>query len=436
MELQHWISTTEKNAWQEQLPSRENNNPDFTLQLGEAAGPEWQGFGGCFNELGWIAMSSLDEADRQAILKLLFSDDGCGFSLNRMPIGASDYAASWYSLNEHDGDFAMEHFSIRRDEQHLLPYIRAAMAYAPAMQIFASPWSPPTWMKYPPVYNYGRLIKDQRHLKAYALYLLKFVQAMRQAGIPVTRLHVQNEVLADQKFPSCQWSGEELRDFIRDHLGPAFEQAAETAEIWLGTINGPGDADPMTVFNNYPNRVLMDPAARRYVKGIGYQWAGKYSVQQTRAAWPEVPIMQTENECGDGANSWDYAIYVFGLLRHYLANDVCGYTYWNMVLEDDRGMSTWGWRQNSMISVDSGRKSYRLNPEFHLMRHFSRFIRPGARRLNIAGSAAGNAVAFASGADRVVEMLNPYPEPVTLQIENTRYQLPPRSFNTMSYRAD
>lgn len=260
------------------------------------------------------------------------------------------------------------------------------MAIQPGLGLFASPWSPPTWMKSPPVYNYGTLVWTPKNLHAYALYFVKFVEAYRRAGVPIRQIHPQNEPVADQKFPSCLWTGEQLRVFIRDYLGPAFKRHGVDAEIWLGTLNTDS-------FDGYVQEVLCDPGANGYVAGVGFQWAGKGAIQRTHASWPGKRLMQTENECGDGRNTWAYAEYIFGLMHHYITNGANAYVYWNMVL-DAGGVSTWGWKQNSMITVDPPSARITYQPEYHLMRHFSAFVRPGAVRLDTEGPGAGNALAF------------------------------------------
>jgi len=388
----------------------------------------WMGFGGCFNELGAVALSVLGVAARRKVMQALFGANGCRFNLGRLPIGASDYAVSWYSLNETDGDFAMRRFSIERDRRCLIPYIREALAIRKDMTLFASPWSPPTWMKHPKVYNYGTLVWTKRNLEAYALYFVKAVRAYRQAGVPVTQIHVQNEPVADQKFPSCKWTGEQMRDFIRDHLGPAFRRHRLDCEIWLGTLNT-GD------YNAYPLTVLSDPRANAFITGVGFQWDGKLGVQRTRAAWPEKKLLQTENECGDGQNTWAYAHYVFDLLQHYITNGVNGYVYWNMVLAPE-GRSTWGWKQNAMITVDPQTRRVVLNPEFYAMKHFARFVQPGAKVLGVSGHWAGNAVAFRNPDGGLVCVVgNPLKRRQELVLNaggrSVTATLRPESFNTL-----
>ncbi|GIP59694.1 glycoside hydrolase family 30 protein [Paenibacillus sp. FSL W8-0186] len=449
-----WISTTQQEYWQEQvLPlagaSAFNISPNAgneagsthlpaSLQVTEEQYQTVDGFGGCFNELGYFALQHISDEERKEVMKKLFDPDGeCRFSICRLPMGASDYAAEWYSLNETDGDYAMEHFSIERDKQVLIPYIKEALRWNPNLTLFASPWSPPTWMKHPKAYNYGTLRWEPDVLQAYALYFVKFVQAYAEEGITIHQVYVQNEPVADQKFPSCVWTGEQLRDFIRDYLGPAFREHGLTTEIWLGTINGP---DPYrqenTDYDVYANVVLSDPEARQYISGVGYQWAGKYALQRTVESYPELRYMQTENECGDGKNSWEYAHYVFNLYKHYYTNGVNSYIYWNMVLEPG-GRSTWGWTQNAMITADPDTKRVVYNPEYYVMRHFSYFIQPGAVRLGIRGTSAGNALAFQNpDGGRIVIVANPFKEPRTLSLqvgsESISCELPALSFHTFN----
>ena len=424
-----WIVTTREKPWMRRAdPALGKGAP--VLRVRSDAGQIWKGFGGCFNELGWIALGRLSSSDREAVLRGLFSREPgcCGFSYCRLPMGASDYAESWYSHNERAGDLAMAHFSIERDHRYLIPYIRAARAYQPGLALFASPWSPPAWMKQPPAYNYGTLVWTPENLAAYARYFVRFVQAYAALGLPIEAVHVQNEPNSDQKFPSCVWTGAKMRDFIRDYLGPAFREAGLATRIWVGTIER---AD----VNAWAQLILSDEKARAFVAGVGYQWAGKGAVQRTRMAWPDVPMIQTENECGDGTNAWEYAHYVFDLIHHYVTNGVEAYVYWNMVLEAG-GESTWGWKQNAMVSVDPCRGTYVLNPEYQVMRHFAACVAPGDRVLALEGQWSGNALAFRKPDGSVAWVLhNPFAEDVAVCIDDGvrafELRLEPRSFHTV-----
>lgn len=434
-----WIATTPSETWVTEKVSPEANTSEPNLVVTHEKRQMWRGFGGCFNELEWKTLTAMPNENRELILRDLFLPGyECQFNFCRVPIGANDYAESWYSCNEVEDDFEMKHFNIERDRKSLIPFIKAAQRYQPDLKLFASPWSPPTWMKFPKVYNYGRMIWDAPVLKAYALYLLIFVKAYEAEGIPIEQVHVQNEPMSDQKFPSCIWIGTELRDFIRDYMGPLFEKEGVKTEIWLGTLNGP-EVDErflITTYNDYANQVLSDPEARKYVRGVGYQWRGKYAIQRTRQGWPEIPVIQTENECGDGSNTWEYAWYVFDLMYHYITNDAEAYVYWNMVLPPG-GESTWGWKQNTLITVNPKTGEIIHNPEYYIMKHFSKFIKPGMHRIVLKNEWSANAVGFqdASGKETVLVIRNPFVDSrsinMTFEGELQSFLLKPESINTI-----
>jgi glucosylceramidase len=175
--------------------------------------------------------------------------------------------------------------------------------------------------------------------------------------------------------------------------------------------------------------------AREFIAGVGYQWAGKGAVQRTHMSWPDTRMMQTENESGDGQNAWAYARHVFGLLQHYITSGVNAYVYGNMVLQAGGG-SPWGWRQNSMITVDPVQKTVVFNPEFYVMKHFSQFIDKNAVRLGLTGEWSANAVAFMNPDEsRVLVLQNPFPESRRVVLEDgsklLTLHLQPESFNTL-----
>ncbi|HEX9027020.1 MAG TPA: glycoside hydrolase family 30 beta sandwich domain-containing protein [Clostridium sp.] len=433
------ISTTKYEVLTNENVYINNEKAYHTLELSGQSYQTMEGFGACFNELGYIALNKITIDKKEEVMKNLFDPSECNFTYCRLPIGASDYAASWYSLNEIKGDYEMNNFTIERDKGCLIPFIKDAEKYSGKLNLFASPWSPPTWMKYPEVYNFGTLIWEEKNLKAYALYFKKFIEEYKNEGLKIDQIHIQNEPIADQKFPSCVWSGEKMRDFIKDYIGPLFEESKLDTEIWLGTLNSPyddyGDKNwQFGQYNNFANTVLSDRDARKYISGVGYQWGGKHALLQTKVAYPEMKLIQTENECGEGKNSFEYAEYVFNLIWTYLINGVCAYTYWNMVLEEN-GVSTWGWEQNSLITITEDR-NIRYNPEYYLMRHFSKYVKQGALMKGLKGDYAGNALAFENPDGSIIlELLNPFDEmqEVTFCFEDINYNfnVKPHSFNTL-----
>ncbi len=431
-----WICTTEAAPFTDRplpagAPSGGTSTANAELRLDGTRHQTWEGTGGCFNELGWDALSLLGESEREQILDQWFQPQGdFGFTLCRLPIGASDYALEWYSHHEHPGDHALTKFSIARDREYLLPYLKRALARTD-LTLYASPWSPPTWMKHPRAHNHGTLVWTPEMRRTYAQYFVKFVQAYRAEGVRIDQLHVQNEPLADQKFPSCKWTGQQLREFIRDDLGPALRSAGESCEVWLGTLNGSDNGDD---FPEYLLGALTDARCREFVAGVGLQWYAKRMMPRLHAAFPELRVYQTENECGDGRNTWDYALYVFNLIQHYVAHGANGYVYWNLALRSG-GDSTWGWKQNSLVTIDPATRTVTRQPEWWVMRHLAAGVRPGAVRLGLGGSWSGCAVAFANpDGSTVVLAYNPLAEErrvrLTVGANVVTVALPPRSFHT------
>lgn len=223
-------------------------------------------------------------------------------------------------------------------------------------------------MKTKKSYNYGRMRMEDAYLKAYADYFVKFVKAYEKESIKIEQVHVQNEPMADQKFPSCIWLGEDMRRFIADYMGPAFEKAGLDTELWLGTINGPfvdfmmpGSAPFHEHYDQFANTILSDERARKYITGVGFQWGGKHVMEQVVESYPELHYMNTESECGDGENSWEHMEYIFRQMWFYFRHGAEKYTYWNMALQDG-GISTWGWAQNSLCTVNPETKELKLQP--------------------------------------------------------------------------
>jgi glucosylceramidase len=214
-----WVVTTQRTAWQAQDPpqlSAVDDGADVFVRVDSPKQPI-DGVGCCFNELGWTALSLLAPEERDGILRELFAPGvGANFTLCRMPVGANDFSRDWYSYDETDGDFDLRDHSIDHDRETLVPFIKAAQRHLPALRLWASPWSPPTWMKVnkhyaaalpPPgssVENGLRpdqvghegsdmFIIEDRYLRAYARYFARFVEAYRDEGIGIEMVMPQNE---------------------------------------------------------------------------------------------------------------------------------------------------------------------------------------------------------------------------------------------------
>ncbi|MDR1683161.1 MAG: glycosyl hydrolase family 30, partial [Candidatus Symbiothrix sp.] len=265
------------------------------------------------------------------------------------------------------------------------------------------------------------------YLEAYALYFTKFIRAYENEGVKIQAVHVQNEPCSNQKFPSCKWRAEDLSYFIAEYLGPKLEEENITTEIFFGTINT-GNAD-------YFRTVLKDEKAMKYVKGLGFQWSGKDAIPVIYRENPQLRLWQTESECGNGKNDWQYAEYTWSLIYRYLSNGANVYTYWNMVL-DHTGVSAWGWKQNALVSIDKVVGTITYNPEYYLIKHLSRFVVPGAYRLKTTDD--GNHLAFENPDGTIVIVAvnkEETPKNIKIAYKNKIFSasIKAKSFNTFDF---
>jgi glucosylceramidase len=375
----------------------------------------WDGFGGAFNELGWSYLTST--AMKTEALNLLFSADGCHFAWGRIPIGASDYATDRYTLDETANDTTMASFSIDRDKMKLIPYIQAAQAVNPNLRFWASPWTPPTWMKSSPyqtpgnpvnAFDGGTMKSDDAILKAHAQYFVKFIAEYAKVGIKIDYIAPQNEPNYSQNYPSAIWSPTTYTTFIGKYLGPALATASPTAQIMLGTMsNSNSNADVAVA-----NAVLADSTAKGYCKVMGVQWgmSDASQVSNLKSKGAGIPIWLSEHKCGGNPgqnvatapNDIGYAKDSWGYIRDAIKNGLTAYNAWNMVLDKGgKGIdNTRVWAQNALLVADSG--AITKTPAYYVFRHFSQFVVPGAKRVDATG---GDAVAFKNPDGSIVAVM-------------------------------
>jgi glucosylceramidase len=389
-----WVSTNPVMRWKAQkgLAVTSAASSMFDRHIEVAVDKPRQtisGFGGAFSERGWDALSTLPAPLRAQALADLFSDGGAAFNLCRTPIAANDIARKWYSYAETPGDFALDHFSVANDRATLIPYIKLAKAIRPDLKVWASPWSPPIWMKtnghYAMAHSWADqpsnglkpeqqgkegqdyFIQEDRYFDAYARYFRRYVEEYGKEGINIGMVMPQNEFNSAQPFPSCCWTPEGLARFI-PFLGE--EMAKTGTDIFFGTLERP-DASMLTT-------VLNDPKAAPHVMGVGIQWGGKGALEDIARRHPGLPIWGSEQECGRGTNDWHYTRYGWDLIKRYFNAGANAWHYWNMAMPTD-GLTGWGWPQNALVSVDTESKTYRLTNDYWLMKHLSAWVKPGAQ---------------------------------------------------------
>ncbi len=449
--IEHFYSTNDE-KWINALETSEEITPESEIAISISSDKTAQtvdGFGACFNEMGWTSLALLNETQRTEVMQELFKPNyGANFTICRMPLGANDFSEDWYSYNETDGDFDMTNFSIENDHKTLIPFINSAKAFKPDIKIWASPWCPPSWMKYnkhyaskdnlyaPIEFQNGLLpenrgyegtdmfIQEPKYLQAYANYFKLFIQAYKQEGIDIFGVMPQNEFNSDQVFPSCCWTARGLANFVGEYLGPTLE--TEGVDIMFGTMERPNHL--------LVDSVLTDSKSGKYIKAVGFQWAGKESIAKVRELHPGMKLYQTEQECGDGKNDWKGTIHSWNLLKHYFDNGVSVYDYWNISLKEG-GISRWGWKQNSLVVVNPETKEYTFTNEYYLMKHISHFVMPGAKYLNVEGD-EDDVLSFVNPDGSIIVLAfekTGKPQTLSLELDNKTHTfvLTPNSINTM-----
>jgi glucosylceramidase len=251
------------------------------------------------------------------------------------------------------------------------------------LQFFASPWSPPAWMKSNGEMKHGGYLLPE-YRQTWADYFVKYVQAYQQQGIPMWGLTVQNEALAVQVWESCYFTANEEKDFVRDYLGPALEK------------NGMSDIKLM-IWDH--NRGIMyqraeaayeDPEASKYIWGTAYHWyVGDHfdNVRMVHDAYPDKGLLYTE---AGMRGSWGSANNLAKNIIIDLNNWANGWVFWNLMLDMDNGpRHAGGLHGSNIVNADLETGEIHYNPPHYVFGHFSRFIKPGAKRLPCTSSSDG-----------------------------------------------
>lgn len=401
---------------------------------------EFLGFGGAFTEAAAVTLDKMPSHLRMEIMAAYFSpDSGHGYSVCRTHINSCDFSLGNYAYTEVAGDVALEHFSIDRDKQRLIPLIREAMQLSGnRLILFASPWSPPAWMKTNGMMNSGGKLKPE-YRQAWADYYVRYIQEYAREGIDVWGLTVQNEPEASQTWDSCLYTGEEERDFVRDYLGPALENAGLGAVkiiIW--------DHNRDRMFERAKD-VLDDPKAAQYVWGVGFHWyCGDHfdNVQLTHEAYPDKHLIFTEGcqENGPHLGAWEtgerYARSIINDLNRWTE----AWVDWNLLLDETGGPNHVNNLCSAPIIADTQAAEILYQSSYYYIGHFSRFIRPGARRVACAKTLDSlEATAFLNADGRVaVVALNRSEHPMDFMIKRQGLQanasIPARAIKTFVYQ--
>jgi glucosylceramidase len=357
---------------------------------------EIDGFGASLTESSaWLLKRKLTDPQRSDALRMLFDrQKGIGLSMLRQPMGASDFALEEYSYDEMpagETDPELKKFSIDHDRADILPVLKEILAVNPKIKVIGSPWSAPGWMKTSGSMTQGALLPSA--YDAYAKYFVKYVQAYGAEGIPIFALTMQNEPLhVPHDYPGLGMMAREQTAFLRDHLGPAFQKAGLNAKILIFDHNWD--------LIDYPIKVLNDSNAARFAGGIAtHCYGGSATAQdELHQRFPGKEIWMTECSGGDwqkGKVLQQQVQLIINVTRHWAKSVIL----WNLALNQNHepylgGCTTC--RGEIVVDESSSPAQVKTTADYTALGHASKFVRPGARRIdsNTFGQGSLEDVAF------------------------------------------
>lgn len=340
------------------------------------------GIGGAFTDASAETFYKLPDDKQKEFLKAYFSpDSGIAYTLGRVNMNSCDFSSDMYTyVNENDTSLAS--FNLEHDKKYKIPFIQAAFKVAQKpLVMFGSPWSPPAWMKTNNDMLHGGELKPSCY-QAWANYYVRFLDEYKKLGIPFWGFTVQNEPMAVQTWESCIYTAEQEAAFVKNHLGPTLAKG------------GWGDLKLMIWDHNRgimyqrAKRIFDDPEVSKYVWGIGFHWySGNHfdNVKVVHEAYPDKNILFTEG-ClypfnFDKIYEWQWGEEYGRSLINDFNNGSCGFTDWNLLLDETGGPNhVWNFCYAPIIADTRTGELHYMN-SFYYIGHFSKFVKPGARRI-------------------------------------------------------
>lgn len=337
---------------------------------------EMKGFGGAFTEAASTTIDKLSKENREKILELYFDPEkGIGYNFGRVHINSCDFSLGNYACVE-EGDNDLSTFNVERDKKSLIPMIKDAMKYND-IDMFASPWSPPAYMKTNNMMNQGGKLKDE-YKELWAEFFVKFIDAYKENGIDISMVSVQNEPKAVQTWDSCVYTPEEERDFVKNYLGKKMQDKNIKILFW--------DHNKERVMER-ALVMLNDEEAAKYIYGIGLHWYSGDHFEQLeifKKLYPDKEIVFSEGCYEYSLGESDtvkigekYAHDMIGNINNWCST-LCD---WNLVLDEKGGPNHVGNFCDAPIMADTKNDTIHIHDSYYYIGHLSKFVKKGAKRI-------------------------------------------------------
>jgi glucosylceramidase len=352
------------------------------------------GIGGALTDASAETFAKLPKAEQQEFLNAYFNKEkGIGYTLGRTTIHSCDFSSGSYTYVS-DNDTELKTFSVAHDEQYRIPFIKQAIAAAGGkLTMYVSPWSPPAWMKDNNSMLQGGKLKAESR-QQWANYYVKFIKTYEAKGIPIWGLSVQNEPMAKQRWESCIFTAEGERDFIKQYLGPTLQKQGLADKKLIAW-----DHNRDLLFQR-ASTILNDKEAAKYVWGIGFHWYETWTggpmqfdnLRLVNQAFPGKNLIFTEG-CKekfhiDSVNNWSLGErYGYSMINDF-NNGTVAWTDWNILLDEKGGPNHVGNFCFAPIHADTKNGKLIYTNAYYYIGHFSKFIRPGAKRIASSSSRA------------------------------------------------
>lgn len=380
-----WLTDADKSVFFKQQPERlffkkgDLNLPIIKVNKKQIF-QEIDGFG--FSLTGGSAQHiiRMSAQARAALLKELFAMDAknIGISYLRVSIGASDLNEKVFTYNdlpEGETDIELKKFDLGQDKLDVIPVLKEILAINPSIKILGSPWSPPSWMKTNNDSKGGQLKSECYGV--YALYFVKYIEAMKKEGIRIDAITVQNEPLHPGNNPSLLMVAPDQALFVKKHLGPAFRAAGIDTKIIIYDHN----ADRP----DYPISILNDPEARQYIDGSAFHLYGGEinALSSVHDAHPDKNLYFTEQWIGSPANfKRDFNEHISKLIIGASRNWSRNVIEWNLAADPQNKPHTdRGGCDRCLGGITIDKDSITRNPAYYIIAHASKFVRPGSVRI-------------------------------------------------------